>query len=453
VINKIVLFSFMAVQIVFAQPFYFKEDARSSLTLSSSYFDLYRGTNSTSKTTAFLQKSFAQFEGNYNTNKLLLLLEAEKNNLRIENGISKVEFNSGQKLTRATVDYEFSFSPFFTELFLRANQITHVSSVDYGGSFGFHNSAHWFEGFRIGFYSYSFPWLLKLKYDDSQIDINNITQSSKIFYEIAFHPLPENRLEFQFEKYISAKNKNENPAFSVKDETNASFALLTITNSKYLPVHITFNHGEGTSFPDLFFAQNSFSTNSIPDLLYNNVEIKNDESQLYRWLPAISVSYNYYKGSIVGNIQSWPFTSVLTSLIANRINYRLTGHIYLFGINAQKRFTFSKFSFKPELSFYQVLPEVTLDTWQPSYLVFGIKDFTRNILPIRKALLGKISFLTTYELNYCSFTLEAGQFIPLKVVKKELPIGETIPGGVVVQAKPGKTDGGRWVVLSMRTSF
>ncbi|MCK9211348.1 MAG: hypothetical protein M0P61_10980 [Ignavibacteriaceae bacterium] len=453
-IKFVIALSFLAVQFVFAQPFYLKSDSLSTVTLSTSYFDLLRTKNSTSNTAISFQKTSAQFETSFGEDRLFFSIETGKNNIQVENGISLLHFKTGQSIHRLTADNEFSFNPFFAELFLRVNQIRSVSTLDYGGSFGFRNSSHWFERFRIGYYSYSFPWIFGLRYQDSEIDINNMTMLTKVFYEIGFHPIKKTGLTFQYEKYISSKNKNENPVFAVDDKSAGSLAKLIFTNSSFIiPVEINFFHGQGESFFDLFYSQNSFSQNSFTDALYNGIKLKGSESIDYQWIPSISIRYDFFKGSMVGNIQSWPFTSVLTSFIANRINYRLTGQVYLFSLEAEKRFTFSCFSIQPELSLHQILPEVTLDNWQPSYLVFGVKDFSRNILPVRKALIGKISFSASYQLKFCTFILQAGQFIPLQIIKKELPASAVSPVVIITQAGPSKIDGGRWISFSIRAGF
>jgi len=442
------------VQNSFAQPFSFKNDSLSSARLSTSYFDVFRTKNSLSSTLLSLQKTSAEFETASGSNKLFFSLLTEKNIIQISNSVSQINFRAGQSINRLTLDNEFSFTPFFAELFLRVNQITHVSFFDYGGSFGFKNSSHWFEKFRIGYYRYSFPSILGLKYEDSEMVINNLAMLSKIFYEIGFHPVDKTLLTFQYEKYKSSKNKNENPAFAVEDKTSGSFTRSTVVNSSCaIPVEIAFSHAEGESICDLLYSQNSFSQNLFSDILYNSVGVKSYESQKFLWLPSFSVDYHFLKGSLVGNIQSWPFTSVLTSFIANRLNYRLDGHLYLFSFKARKQFVFSSLSVQPELSFYQILPEITLDTWQPSYIVFGVKDFSRNILPIRKAILGKISISATYQFKTWEFVLQVGQFLPIQIVKKELPPSVVSPGIATVQSSPSKFDGGHWITVSICSGF
>ncbi len=441
-------------QLSFAQPFYFKDDSLSTLTFSTSYFDLIRTKNSTSNSSISLQKSKLQFETSFERDKLLFSLEAEKNIALTDNSISKVQFKTGQQINRLTLDNEFSLSPFFTEQYVRLNQIKSIATIDYGGSFGFKNTSHWFEKFRIGYYAYSFPSILDLKYVDSRIDINNLTWLSKIYYSVGFHPENKTRIAFQFEKYLSTKNENENPVFAVDDQTHGSLASFTVANaSSSVPVEINFVHGEGESIFDFFFSKNSFGGNSFTDALYNRVAIKSFEANENIWLPQFSIAYDFIKGSLVGNIQSWPFTSVLTSLVANRINYRLAGHMHLFTFETKKRFVFSNFSVEPGLSIYQILPELTFDNWQPSYLVFGVKNFTRNILPVRKVIIGKVFLSASYLWNSFILLVEGGQFVPLKVIKKNLPPSEETPGIVVAQPNPGKTDGGSWISLSLLKSL
>jgi len=454
VIKFLIVLFFLAVQTSFAQPFSFKNDSLTSVKLSTSYFDLLRTKNSLSNTVLSLQKTSAEFETSFRNDKLLFSLETGKNIIQIDNSISQVQVRSGQSISRLTVDNEFSFAPFFTELFLRVNQVKSVSTFDYGGSFGFRNASHWFERFRIGYYMYSFPWILGLKYQDSEMDINNLSKLSKIFYEIGFHPADKTTLTFEYEKYLSSKNKNENPIFAVDDKTSGSLSKLTVANSSCaIPVEITFTHGEGESVCGLFYSQNSFSQNLFYGALYNGLKVTSSEFPSSKWFPSFSVGYHFLRGSMVGDIQSWPFTSVMTSFILNRLNYRLTGHLYLFSFEAEKQFTFSTFSIQPEISIHQILPEVTFDTWQPSYLVFGVKDFSRNILPIRKIILGKISFTTSFHFQNIDFILEAGQFVPLQIVKKELPPSVVSPGIAVVQSGPSRIVGGRWISFHVRVKF
>ena len=447
-------FFLTAVQVLFAQPSYFKDDSLSTISFSTSYFDLIRTKNSTSNSAISFQKSKLQFETSIEQDKLFFSIETEKNIALTDNSISKIQFKTGQQINRITADNEFSFSPFFVEQFVRLNQIKSVSTIDYGGSFGFRNASHWLEKFRVGYYAYSFPLILDLKYADSRIDINNMSWLSKIFYSIGFRPEDKTHIAFQYEKYLSLKNKNENPVFAVEDQTHGSLASITAWNASFqIPLEIKFAHGEGESFFDFFYTQNSFSNNSLTDALYNGVALKIFEVDEYNCLPEISLAYDFVKGSMVGDIQSWPFTSVLTSLIANRINYRLGGHVYFFTFETKKKLVFSNFSVEPGVSVYQILPELTLDNWQPSYLVFGVKDFTRNILPVRKAIIGKLALSASYHWNSYILLIEGGQFVPIKVIKKELPPTAETPGIVTAQPNPIKTNGGRWISLTLRKFF
>jgi len=449
------MFSIVAVQIVFAQPFYFQQDSLTTLTFTGSYFDILRTKNATSTSVVSIQKSSAQFKTTFGGNSLFILQENAKSIAQLDNSVSQIKFKTGQQSNRLTIDNEFSFSPFFAEQFVRINQIKSVSTVDYGGSFGFVTASHWLEKFKFGCYLFSFPWIFDLNYHDSRIDINNMTSFLKINYELYLRPAENTSLTLRYEKYLNRKNKNENPIFAVEDNSDASVVKINAVNSSMaIPIEISFTHGNGGSFFDLIYAQNSFSQNSFTNALFNGISVKSFEHKYNAWMPAFFVSYNFYKGFMVGNIQSWPFTSVLTSLITNRINYRLAGHLYFFTFETKKLFKVANFSVEPELSFYQILPEFTFDNWQPSYIVFGVKNFTRNILPIRKAIIGKLASTFIYQLNnYYSISLEFGQFVPLKITKKEIHVSEITPGTIVTQAQPSKVDGGRWLALSLRKTF
>lgn len=452
--KDIIVLFISAVQVLFAQPSYFKNDSTTSVTLSTSYFDLLRSKNSTSNTLISLKKTSAEFQSKFKNNRLFILFENERNILQSENSGSHVQFKTAQAINRLMVEDEFRFEPFSIGLFLRGNQIRSVSTIDYGGNFGFENSDHWFEKFLVGYSSYSLPWIVDLRYEDSQLDIDNMTRLSKVFYYLKIHPEVRTRITFQSEKYLSKKNKNENPLFEVQDQSSGSVTKLILSNSTLkIPIEISFAHGQGESFIDLIYTGNSFSQSSMNNMLFNKIRIANFGLNECQWLPSFSASYDFYKGFVVGNIQSWPFTSVLTSLVANRLNYRLAGHVYMFTFETKKHFVFSNFSVQPEFSVYQILPELTLDNWQPSYLVFGVKDFTRNIFPIRKAVIGKVSLFASYQFELFNLSLECGQFIPLKTIKKELPSSGGTPGIVLTQAKPAKMDGGRWVTISLNAGF
>ncbi len=441
-------------QVLSAQPFYFKNDSTSSVTISTSYFDFLRSKNSTSNTLISLKKTFAEFQTHFNNDRIFISFENERNIAQTENSGSHVQFKTGQAINRLKVEDEVHFKPFSIGVFFCGNQIKNVSTLDYGGHFGFENTFHWFEKFLVGYSSYSLPWIFDLKYEDSEIDINNMTKLSKAFYLIRIHPEVETNFTFCFEKYLSKKNKNENPTFEVKDQSTGALTKFTLNNSTFeIPIEINFSHGQGNCFVDFIYAWNSFGQSSMSNLLYNKINFVIQESNNFKWLPSFSVSYDFYRGYAVGNIQSWPFTSVLTSLIANRLNYRLAGHVYLFSIETKKHFALSNFSFKPEFSVYQILPELTLDNWQPSYLVFGVKDFTRNILPIRKAIIGKLAVAASYRFESFNLSLECGQFIPLKTIKKELPSLGGTPGIVVTQANSSKIDGGRWIIVGIGVGF
>jgi len=444
----------LAVQYISAQPFIFKENSLSKLTFSSSYFDFYRSTNSSTTTSSFLSKTTIGYEGNFNKHYVAVTLVKEENVVSIENKSSLINFKGGQNVYNFSSAYEYSVKPFFFEGSGKLNLLRKKTLFDYGGYIGFKDTTQWISLFGVGYFRSSYPWLFNLKYLDSGMDLNNLTQLDKIFYKFSITPVKGYSIDFTYEKYLPVKNKNENSHFSVEDNSTG-FTSNTVfkTSIASVPVELNYNYGEGRNSYAIYYSGNTFSSNAIPEILMNSISVKTFNSANILWLPQIFISYDYYKAAMVGNIQSWPFTSFFTSFIANRLNYRLVGHLYLFSLEAKKAIHFEHFSIQPEAGLYQFLPEITLDSWQPSYLVFGVKDFVRNNVPIRKALMGKVSVEFTYTFNDFVLQLDGGQYFPIKIVKKESVSTAGAPTSSSSPTTATKSDGGRWITLKIQRSL
>ncbi len=158
----------------------------------------------------------------------------------------------------------------------------------------------------------------------------------------------------------------------------------------------------------------------------------------------LTYSYDQLSLSGIGHFESWPFTTLAASIITNRLNYQLSGFIKHHSFESAADVQFGSNLLTAVISYHRILPDAVLEHWEPEFLVFGMKNFTRNPFSIRDIHLLGIKLHYAYPFN--DFTLSAfvEQYIPLSIKYNQHSSTSTpSPSGPATPASPPTTDGGR----------
>ncbi len=193
-----------------------------------------------------------------------------------------------------------------------------------------------------------------------------------------------------------------------------------------------------------------FSVITIPTISYSNFSIK-FELKDYLTQPEFSFDYYWLKIFGVGNMQAWPFTSVVTSIIANRLNFRVNGEISAFNVGSKVKLGSGNFSFVPGIQLYHLTPQSEIDTWQPEYLVFGVRDYFDSYDEIKYLGLLQISSEIKYKFSAYALQLDLVQFAPVyqkKEIRKKRP-----PTQIIWVKEQPRVSGGTDIRLTLTMNF
>ncbi len=242
---------------------------------------------------------------------------------------------------------------------------------------------------------------------------------------------------------------------STSDEYTADFSNTTTGNSfsfvvqpiRSIALFGTFTIAEER--PDVVLNRDALSFGSFPAGEYSLYSIDAGVHAKIFSLPA-SMRYrrNEFRLKGAGVVESWPFTSLAASVIANRLVFTLNGTMTVqnLGIAADVLSSFGLI--RPEIGYCVLQPEYTLKHWQPEFLVFGAKAMAYESSSINALHLIELALGCTIPLFGGRLELSALQFIPVAIQYETHPSkqGETVIE-VKRDAKTNSVDGGRFVQI------
>ena len=160
----------------------------------------------------------------------------------------------------------------------------------------------------------------------------------------------------------------------------------------------------------------------------------------------LSATYSFEQLALsgVGHFESWPFTSLAASVISNRLNYQAGGLIRHHSLAATAAISFASSLLFITASYHRILPNVVLEHWEPEFLVFGMKNFTRDPISIKDAHLAGIGLQYDFSFQSATISTFAEQYVPLSTsyrTAEKAPAPNQPP--VPTSTRKISTDGGR----------
>ncbi len=151
-------------------------------------------------------------------------------------------------------------------------------------------------------------------------------------------------------------------------------------------------------------------------------------------------------GSIAGALESWPFTSLASTVFQNRLNFRSEAAVAGYWLRGSTDVTSGSWYLRPAASIVRLRTNAATDHWEPEFLVFGVRNFRSDPLNMVSMWLTGISLTAEVPFGPVVITLEAEQFIPLH-------IDYGASSGEVTGGEPAyrtRSDGGRRVAVVLR---
>jgi len=196
---------------------------------------------------------------------------------------------------------------------------------------------------------------------------------------------------------------------------------------------------------ELIFKQNS---QSFGDLLSGSGKTSKYSALFHtkEFSVPLFIKYSFEELTLsgIGHFESWPFTSLAASIINNRLNYEVQGSVKHHSLTATSAFPFASSFLFVTASYHRVLPDVVLEHWEPEFLVFGMKNFTRDPFSIKDSRLASIELRYEFKFLSANISLFGEQYIPLSISygKPERAPAPNQPP-VPTSTRKISTDGGR----------
>jgi hypothetical protein len=310
------------------------------------------------------------------------------------------------------------------------------------------------EEIRLGISEESVPFDFRTAYLDSELPLAQSWRQTVVESAVALTPIRDNRVVIQY-RFSGSAPATEHSPFLSRDNTETHTWHGIITHSfKKMELSVSYERVTAQSSTDFLHDATTFGE-------FNLSGVKSEEAMLRCSFPssvdedgsAIHGGYRILDGTLVGDLQSWPFFSVLQSVITNRIYYRLGGSVEYWQAGITHTWRIAPFSVRPAVTYYDVKPNLGIQTWQPLFLTVGVSSFADNQLDVVHAGLAQLEVAVRTELAGISAELYATQFLPLFQTRRAVQGGTGGAPSAPVAEGPATTTGGRWVTLTVRTQL
>ncbi len=422
-------------------------DSYLETTLTHNFFDIYRSESKTSKVKSYFAKSNLQ-------------LDYKKNNFSLSLGIEIPKLSIESYNNR---DNTFSFKGVSGRKNIEPKVFYKGEIVEVGGSITFYEKQKLNKSAFNSFVTLKFqPTILhsfKLELAKRNLsllsDISYSTEDVTFNNDLTYYELSQTfdvgkifnadwRLE-TFQKWKFDENK-----ISQEHYLNNSGNLYGVNiSTDFLDKRLSLSTGYLTGDAKFVFEydKKNYGEEKFSDVVMIRGEITSTLFSKDNLIDEIKIGLLNIKSKSIGEIQSWPFTDVITSSIANRIYYRGSFNITNYYLQIRNKYKISSVEISPEILFLHLIPKGELENWQPLFLVFGVKNFQQSKIMFRSIGLIHLGLELKFEFNNYLLTLASGQIIPIYQNKIEtLKIGQ--PSST--QSVKHKTDGGRWYFLSIK---
>ncbi len=168
---------------------------------------------------------------------------------------------------------------------------------------------------------------------------------------------------------------------------------------------------------------------------------------------AASYSYNKITCDGVGEVESWPFTSLAASVISNRLNYHLNGAITIHSLSLAPRILSSP-AIDVQAEYLYVVPDAYAEHWQPQFLVLGVKEYAKDYFTIERMHFLKIAARAGLRFSKIDVRMSLEQYFPVSITYRAAPsVTQPQPPPLQPPSPKPSTDGGRRVAIALSFNF
>ncbi len=436
-------------QYLTAQPFFLnrfesKEDFFSSYSQAIIYKE---NSNSGSISTGFIKKNiFKKFE--IQKHSFSIDVSNFKSWLDNYNSSSKINLSLANNFNKYKIGYSFSDDILQINSTFSAIRINQKNYFNYFFETNLIFKIPILKKITFGIKKSITPINIDANYYDASLHIEHPFTLRENWAEISLSITNKSQISFKHNFNLPFKYSSKEE-FSLEDLTKfRNWEVSSEYEDKFFHVYANYLYMDANSELNMYQNQLSFSDIKIPGIYLNYLQLKSKYGQEENSI----LDFNFYfiklKTKAVGNLQSWPFTTFVQSIIMNRINFRLNSDVTAFQFEVGKMFKYESINVQPSISYIDIQPEFELESWQPAFLVLGVRDYSYNSLSLTRAGLLSFSFNCSVKKDKFSLVFFIEQVFPVFIKRKEIiSPPSTIPGEPT--GIKSKSDGGRWFTINL----
>ncbi len=422
------------------------------VSVEAEYFDLFRQKSERASTTLFAKYTSFSLSVVHSSDSLCFFAGEEKEYGAYDNHFSNFSLTGENSLQSGGISWNSS-AAFFKYSLTAGIQLNGIRYFPFGGAaiqaepFGNFLTASlaWNRAPIRGLNSFLFQDFAVHLTDDAPADSWNFTVAGKPFEDAsAGIQLYETRSNH------SHASAGYAPDYSFYEFGRKLFFTFTPAKSWKAWAGIFVSQQRGSLF--LFSEDQSFE--NLPNASGEQSGFKGGISTTVFALP-FTASYSYKKitSDGVGEVESWPFTSLAASVISNRLNYHFNAAVTIHSLSVTPR-VFSLPAIDAQAEYLFVVPDVYAEHWQPQFLVFGVKDYAKDYFSIERMHLLKIAALGYFQVAKIDVRISLEQCLPVSITYRTKP-SVTLPPVPSPQPPSSKptTDGGRSATIALSFNF
>lgn len=384
---------------------------------------------------------FGDFGFRYSKNAI----DFESRNLK-----TNLDFGIEYDETLFSLVYNYSDNIFWAGSNLKFTAIENKFFLSYDLELGVNFKTDYLRKIGFSLSSEILPIFLNSKFNNESFRINHSLQRKSFGISLELEPEKNSTLIIESAKNIPAVLEIDSKFKSAGEISYANYGVGYERSFKnFFLAAEYFNHKFELN-SDWHTAGQTFGNINVYDVLVNFFSVDGKYFLTETELLRTNFLYLNGKGNLSGTIQTWPFTSLITSAIVNRINYKSKAEVSLYAIEIDYDKPFANLLLQPGVRCYHIVPNFSLQSWQPAFLVFGVKNFTDNSTQIKSMDLLNLKLSAQYSISNFLFEAEFNQFIPFHIERKT---GEEIPQPTPVTKATAEVDGGRFFSLKISTQF
>lgn len=448
-LKKLTFLIIYAVQYTTAQPFFFNRfECNENFFSSYSQAIIYKeNSNSGLINTGFIKKNiFKRYE--LQKHSFSIDVSNFKGWLNNNNYTSKINLSLANNFHKYRVGYSFSDDILQINSTFSAIRINQKNYFDY-----FFETSLIFEipilkKITFGTKKSITPVNIDANYYDASLHIEHPFTIRENWTEISLSITNKSQVSFKH-NFNLPFNYSSNEEFSLEDLTKfRNWEVASGYKAEFFHVYANYLYMDANSELNMYQNQLSFSNIKVPGIYLNYFQLKSKYGQEENSIFDLNFYFIKLKTKAVGNLQSWPFTTFVQSIIMNRINFRLNSDVTAFQFEVGKMFKYKSIYVQPLISYIDIQPEFELESWQPAFLVLGVRDYSYNSMSLKRAGLLSFSFNCSVKKDKFNLVFFIEQVFPVFIKRKEfISPPSTVPGEPT--GIKSKSDGGRWFAINL----